>query len=217
MNPYRDVNSTCSKLWPRGYPLDSINDADHPALESVKLAKPPAIQQFLADEDPDVDAIYRLTGKLPCRFQEPERTLLLPQGSFTPYNAQCVVHSNRAFWGMLLPVTVNGRVSDIWRSFITQRLLWDLDERVAFLPAKVVHDRVFHDYLKDFQSESDLYLKSPAIIKFLAQWTSVAPTLVERIEQLWTELYERGFVEVGDLKLAQAWILSRNYPVSSKT
>lgn len=143
INPYRDVNSTCPKLWPRGYPLDNINDEGHPPLSHEKLDKPPAIQQFLADEDPDVDAIYRLTGKLPCQFGGEEKTLLVPQGSFTPYNAQCVVHSQRAFWGMLLPVTVNGRVSDIWRSYITQRLLWDLDERVAFLPAKV--DRVVVD------------------------------------------------------------------------
>lgn len=31
-------------------------------------------------------------------------------------------------------------------------------------------------------------------------------TLVERIEELWKELYERGFIELGDLKLTQAWI-----------
>ena len=30
-----------------------------------------------------------------------------------------------AFWGLLLPVTVHGRVSDIWRAYLTQKLLWD--------------------------------------------------------------------------------------------
>ena len=30
--------------------------------------------------------------------------------------------------------------------------------------------------------------------------------LVERIEELWTEFYERGFVELDDLLMAQAWI-----------
>jgi hypothetical protein len=29
---------------------------------------------------------------------------------------------------------------------------------------------------------------------------------VERLEQLWAALYSRGFVELDDLLLAQAWI-----------
>ena len=33
--------------------------------------------------------------------------------------------SQEAFWGLLLPVTVHGRVSDIWRAYLTQKLLWD--------------------------------------------------------------------------------------------
>ncbi|CAD7963601.1 unnamed protein product [Amoebophrya sp. A120] len=231
VNTYLDFQPSCGlRIWPRGYPLDHINDvhdsilipynssmsstsSSSPGPQATRAAgstatrnKPPAVQQFLADEDPDVDAIYRLTGKLPCRFEEKNKGIVVPKGKFTPYNAQCVVNLQPAFWALLLPVTVNGRVSDIWRSYIAQKLLWDIDEHVAFMPAHVVHDRVFHDYLKDFQSESDLYLKSAALVKFLSQWTSAAPTLVERIEQLWSELYERGFIEVTDLKLAQAWI-----------
>ncbi|CAD7944598.1 unnamed protein product [Amoebophrya sp. A25] len=210
VNSYLDFEPTCGeRIWPRGFPLDNINDAkdQHPQLTEMEGAKkPPAIQQFLADEDPDVDAIFRLTGQLPCRFAEKRHAVVLPKGQLTPYNAQCVVNLKSAFWALLLPVTVNGRVSDIWRSYIAQKLLWDIDEHVAFMPAHVIHDRVFHDYLKDFQSELDLYLKGGALVKFLVGWRSDAPTLVERIEQLWTELYERGFVEEGDLRLAQAWI-----------
>jgi len=168
------------------------------------------VQQFLADEDPDVDAVFRLTRKLPCGFGGlpgglPE-VLATPPQVFLPYNAQATVHLYEAFWGLMLPVTVHGRVSDIWRAYLTQKLLWDIGQVVAFQPAHVVHDRVAHDYLKDFQSEGDLYLKSTAMVGFLSRWTSDAPTLVERIEQLWAALYSRGFVELGDLRLAQAWI-----------
>jgi len=168
------------------------------------------VQQFLADEDPDVDAVFRLTRKLPCGFnglpEDLPEVLATPPQVFLPYNAQATVHLYEAFWGLLLPVTVHGRVSDIWRAYLTQKLLWDVGQVVAFHPAHVVHDRVAHDYLKDFQSEGDLYLKSTAMVAFLSKWTSDAPTLVERIEQLWAALYSRGFVELGDLRLAQAWI-----------
>jgi len=211
-NPYPSFSPSCGHIWPRGLPLDLVQGkgAENWTLEASRLERPPAVQQFLADEDPDVDAVFRLTRPLPCTFDGlpkhlPE-VMATPPQVFLPYNAQATVHLHEAFWGLLLPVTVHGRVSDIWRAYLTQKLLWDLGQLVAFAPAHVVHDRVAHDYLKDFQSEQDLYLKSTALVNFLAKWTSDAPTLVERIEQLWAALYSRGFVELGDLKLAQAWI-----------
>lgn len=212
LNPYPSFRPTCGHIWPRGFPLDYVQKplTFNMTLEAAKLDRPPAIQQFLADEDPDVDAIFRLTRPLPCSFEglaegNPE-LMAVPPKFFTPYNAQATVHLYEAFWGLLLPVTVHGRVSDIWRAYLAQKLLWDIGQVISFAPAHVVHDRVAHDYLKDFQSEQDLQLKSTAMVSFLATWSSDAPTLVERIEQLWAALYSRGFVELGDVKLAQAWI-----------
>jgi hypothetical protein len=212
LNPYPFFRPTCGHVWPRGYPLDQVRSRadENLTLSAVTLTRPPAVQQYLADEDPDVDAIFRLTRPLPCFFEGlPEgvpKLLAVPPQLFLPYNAQATVHLYDGFWGLLLPVTVHGRVSDIWRAYLTQRLLWDVGQVVSFQEAHVVHDRVAHDYLKDFQSEQDLYLKATALVSFLSQWASDAPTLVERIEQLWTALYSRGFVELGDLRLAQAWI-----------
>eukprot|EP00435_Cladocopium_sp_Y103_P048426 s749_g14.t1 len=213
LNPYPSFRPSCGHVWPRGFPLDYVQ-AQHTFNRSIRveqLERPPAVQQFLADEDPDVDAIFRLTRPLPCNFAGLEpgtpSAMAIPPQFFTPYNAQATVHLYEAFWGLLLPVTVHGRVSDIWRAYLTQKLLWDVGQLVTFLPPYVVHDRVAHDYLKDFQSEADLQLKSTALVQFLSQWSSNAPTLLERIEQLWAALYARGFVELGDVRLAQAWIL----------
>ncbi|CAJ1408489.1 unnamed protein product [Effrenium voratum] len=212
LNPYPSFRPSCGHIWPRGFPLDFVQAAAtfDRSLAPAQLSRPPAVQQFLADEDPDVDAIFRLTRPLPCTFQgqapELPAAMAIPPQYFTPYNAQATVHLYESFWGLLLPVTVHGRVSDIWRAYLTQKLLWDVGQVVSFVPPHVVHDRVAHDYLKDFQSEGDLQLKSTALVTFLAHWSSDAPTLVERIEQLWGALYARGFVELEDLRLAQAWI-----------
>jgi len=211
-NPYPSFQPTCGHIWPRGLPLDFVQgkNVENWTLQEAQLERPPAVQQFLADEDPDVDAIFRLTKPLPCHFKGlPDglpKDMAIPPGVLLPYNAQATAHLYDAFWGLLLPVTVHGRVSDIWRAYLTQKLLWDIGQVVSFSPAYVVHDRVAHDYLKDFQSESDLYLKSTAMVSFLSAWSSDAPTLVERLEQLWAALYSRGFVELDDLLLAQAWI-----------
>jgi hypothetical protein len=211
-NPYPSFRPTCGHIWPRGLPLDFVQGKgiENWTLANSQLARPPAVQQFLADEDPDVDAIFRLTRSLPCFFDglppELPEILATPPNIFLPYNAQATVHLYEAFWGLLLPVTVHGRVSDIWRAYLAQKLMWDIGQVIAFTNPHVVHDRVAHDYLKDFQSENDLYLKSTAMVAFLSKWTSDAPTLVERLEQLWAALYSRGFVELEDLSLAQAWI-----------
>ena len=45
-------------IWPRGNPLDSIHDKG--AVIDPEFSADCPIQQFLADGDPDVDAIYRL-------------------------------------------------------------------------------------------------------------------------------------------------------------
>lgn len=47
---------------------------------------------------------------------------------------QATLHFPPAYWGMLLPVTVHGRVSDIWRSYFTQALLPSTGAVTAFAP-----------------------------------------------------------------------------------
>jgi hypothetical protein len=75
------------------------------------------IQQSLADFHPDIDAIHRLTRR-PLTFSfdstTPFSALYGADGMYSPYNAQATLHHYSAFWGMLLPVSVHGRVSDIW-------------------------------------------------------------------------------------------------------
>lgn len=88
--------------------------------------------QLLADHDPDVDAIFRLSRRLPVAFGERRDVLALPSGVMAPMNAQALLVARAALWGLLLPVTVHGRVSDIWRSYAWQRLLWGCELRVAF-------------------------------------------------------------------------------------
>ena len=49
---------TDKKVWPRGIPLRCILNPEIPKVTSIEKIKV-GIWQFLADEDPDVDAIYR--------------------------------------------------------------------------------------------------------------------------------------------------------------
>jgi hypothetical protein len=75
-----------SLVWPRGFPLEKI------VQESKKppgVGRPPrpvssSIQQGLADESPDVDAIWRLVLHKPFDFEKRESIALLP-GVWCPF------------------------------------------------------------------------------------------------------------------------------------
>ncbi len=62
LNPYHYFEATCPNLWPRGMPLDFVNNKRRRVIDFVddrpgNRLRVPAVQQFLADEDPDVDAM----------------------------------------------------------------------------------------------------------------------------------------------------------------
>lgn len=110
-NPYPCFGGS-GNSWPRGFPLDAINDgmsslcdvaAPASTLSKKSVPKKLAVVQALANHDPDVDAIYRLTyppGGLPFDFDDSQTTLPghaekdlsflrgVPEGALTPYNAQ---------------------------------------------------------------------------------------------------------------------------------
>lgn len=105
-NPYGCFGGPAN-VWPRGFPLDFINDGDSTRcdavsvesyLESTETTWPLGVVQGLANHDPDVDAIYRLThppGGLPFDFDGGEPVpegrsplKIVPPAAFTPYNAQ---------------------------------------------------------------------------------------------------------------------------------
>ena len=74
-NPYPILGSTQNPCWPRGFPLEKILDAAKSG-KVEKLSKNAqsttkfGILQSLADIQPDVDAIFRLTHKTPFAFNK---------------------------------------------------------------------------------------------------------------------------------------------------
>lgn len=166
--------------------------------------------QSLANHDPDVDAIYRLTQPLPVVFDPPreDQILLVPTASYAPFNAQATLFTYEAMFMLILPVTVHGRVADIWRSYFGHRLLKDIGYRVAFTYPQVLQNRNSHNYryLADLDSEQPLYMKSGRLIEHLKGWSSHCRSLDCHFEALIIDLYEHDYVNIGDVELVQEWI-----------
>ena len=77
--------------------------------------------QGLADLDPDVDAIFRLTQPMGVSFQPDIPSVVLPEGVMCPWNSQNTLFQRDALWGLLIPVTTTFRVCDIWRRSVCSR------------------------------------------------------------------------------------------------
>lgn len=123
-----------------------------------------------------------------------DMTLLVPVHTYSPYNAQATLHTKNALWAMLLPGTVPGRVSDIWRSYFAQCIFADAGLRLVFSHPKVQQQRNEHNYLQDFNAEQDLYNKAGKLIEFLSDWDSKSDNIPQRMEALWIDLYEYGYI-----------------------
>jgi hypothetical protein len=213
-NHHPIMGASLDDSWARGFPIEMIlnkNTRGQVAYEDdLRIRnhnKEIGVIQFLADGNPDIDALHRLSKPLPMTFPlENAKSVLVPLHAYAPYNAQATIHTMNAMWAMLLPGTVPGRVSDIWRSYFAQCIFADVGLQVLFSPPKIVQERNDHEYLGDFDAEKDLYRKSGKLVEFLSQWDTSydADTIPKRMEKLWIDLYEYGYIEEDDVYTVQA-------------
>ena len=206
-NPYPWFGATFS--WPRGLPLESINAGGAKckvaAAGNFSHEHRLGVVQSLANHDPDVDAIYRLGPRgallLPFSFSAPKpRALLVLAGSaVAPFNAQATWWHAPAFAGLMLPTTVHGRVSDIWRSYVAQHAMRCKGIRLAFAAPSVEQIRNDHDYLADYMAERPLYEEAGALIRAVAD-VPCAATVDATVAAAYVALYEQGFVEREDVE-----------------
>eukprot|EP00941_MAST-03F_sp_MAST-3F-sp1_P004448 g4448.t1 len=218
-NPYESFDPVSAvdkeeSLWPRGFPLERIHDKRTTLPRRRTIVKDQknediTIIQSLADNNPDVDAVYRLTQRLPINFRSNKKARIevVPRGVLSPFNAQATIFKRSAFWGLLLPVSVTGRVSDIWRAYSTTRLLWDVGQQIAFASPWVQQCRTPHNYMSDFNAELQLYSQVDQLITVLLEWNPKANNLGGRMKELAIFLYEREFLPNRvDVLLVIAWL-----------
>ena len=192
-------------IWPRGFPLELVNarfDFDNLLLTEVFTP----IIQGLANTNPDVDAIYRLTSKLPIDFVK-NKSIALDIGSFCPFNSQNTTWSSCAFPLLYLPAYCSFRMTDIWRSFVAQRIAFEYGWSVLFMSPTVWQDRNEHNLMSDFIDEIPGYKNNLNIVDQLCA-LSLDPSETEIISNL-RKCYELfvalGLVDEDELKLLELW------------
>lgn len=197
------------KIWPRGLPLQKvIQEKDLLVKDSVNKGICP-IQQGLADENPDVDAVYRMTQSLPVYFNKTEKPYRLGKGLWCPFNSQNTTWFQEAFPLLYLPSFCTFRMTDIWRSFVAQRIAWECDWGVLFHNATVYQERNEHNLLKDFEQEVPGYLLNEKIASILGalKLKKGPENLADNMLLCYEKLIEERIIEDSkELILLEAWL-----------
>ncbi len=193
-------------IWPRGFPLEHLRQA-RPSPGSPAMCHCP-IQQGLADGDPDVDAIYRLTGELPITFDRPEHPYALGRGAWCPFNSQNTTWFREAYPLLYLPSHCSFRMTDIWRGMVAIRIAWENGWGILFHAADVFQERNEHDLLKDFADECPGYLNNRALAQRLAALNLLSGIdhIAANLRQCYGVLIDMGLVDPAERPLLEAWI-----------
>lgn len=192
-------------VWPRGFPLRRIRDAQAAPAVAGPRNVDIGIWQFLADDDPDVDAIFRLVFGTRVSFAE-RRPAVLDVGTVCPFNSQNTFFARPAFPLLYLPAFVTFRFTDILRGLVAQPALWAAGLRLAFGGATVRQERNEHDALRDFEDEIPMYLQTEAVLEAAQEVVSDARSIDGNLREVYARLEELGVVEPRELALLDAWL-----------
>lgn len=205
VNVYRYFTDT--NIWPRGFPLDKIH-AEIPQYESLTTEEIDCpIQQGLTDQNPDVDAIYRLTLQLPQSFRK-DRRVALRSRTHSPFNSQNTAWWRDAFPLLYLPARCSFRMTDIWRSFVAQAVACANDWAILFHEPTMRQERNEHDLMRDFRDEVPGYLNNSRLVEALDNLPLQRglDKLNDNLRICYEELVRLELIGREELDLVEAWI-----------
>lgn len=193
------------KIWPRGLPLELINKKTIYPEELKQQNSEIGIWQGLADNDPDVDAIYRLTSDIPCNFEK-RAPVVLEEGIVCPFNTQNTKIRKELFPLLYLPSTVTFRYTDILRGLVAQPIMWLYNYKLGFSEATVFQERNPHNYFKDFLSEIPMYQTTRVVVKAVKNCLDPDVSISENLIKAYEALKEINVVEKEEIDLLNSWL-----------
>jgi hypothetical protein len=99
-------------------------------------------------------------------------------------------------------------MTDIWRSFVAQRIAWGNGWSILFQSPTVYQERNEHNLMRDFADEVPGFLHNDRIRRILES-LSLAPgidNISANMERCYQALVDAALVGPGELKLLHAWI-----------
>lgn len=193
------------RIWPRGLPLRLINTNFELEKSLSRQFVKVGVWQGLADENPDVDAVYRLTGDKEVFFDKRD-PIVLGIGTICPFNTQNTIIKKELFPLLYLPTSVTFRYTDILRGLIAQPIMWIAGFHLGFTKASVIQKRNPHDYMKDFISEFPMYETAEDIVKIVSKSISKEVSIESNLLNSYVELLKHKIIKPREIITLEAWL-----------
>ena len=204
-NIYSHFTDSPEILWSRGFPLELIKEQEQ--LQKTKTQKCfTPILQGLADHNPDVDAIYRLTALLPRLFLPNKQLSLI--NVWSPFNSQNTIWHPEVYLLLYLPSYCPFRMCDIWRSFVAQRICFENGWGINYFSPTVRQDRNYHNLLDDFKDECAGYLNNVRMVQHLLELPLKRGThhIADNLLACYRLLIQHQWIGAQELTLVERWI-----------
>lgn len=195
---------TDEDVWPRGLPPLEADTLSELTTDGSFVMAP--VQQGLAQYSPDVDAIWRLTQDREIWFNS-TGSVLVPPGTWSPFNSQSTWWWFEAFELMYLPSYCSWRACDIIRAFITQRIMWERNQGILYVGPEVIQKRNEHDLYQDLIEEIPILMHAEEIVRVLED-VHVIPYLSNRsnVVDCYAALVREGFLPEKEMELVYTWM-----------
>jgi len=134
--------------------------------------------------------------------------LIIPSGTFAPFNSQVTTWDAALLPLMYLPQTCTFRMTDIWRSFIAAHLLQQNHYSLVFTQASAFQERNEHDLLKDFSDEVPGYTRNSSLAETIRSVpiTGENISLASDLKRIYEALVEKEFLKAQELVCLDAWL-----------
>ena len=192
-------------IWPRGYPLSLLKQEPNYFIENTH--KRPSIINGLVENDPDVDALFRLI----CNHQESiqwekDKCILINNKNVCVFNTQNTFWLNPAlFMCLLIPCSVSFRYCDILRGIINNIILKRTNNYMMYSSPNVTQNRNEHNLIHDFKSEYEMYIHNEHILEFIEKDTEHLTSTKELLTVIYQNLLLHNVITQKDVDILKRW------------
>ena len=213
-NIYSYFSDNNIPFWPRGFPLQLINNPDSD-VKSNDVSKSQGcnvgVWQCMVDGDPDVDAIHRLLFNNTPQFTDND-ALIMGNNIFCAFNSQNTLWLDSELFPLLyLPSTVSFRFTDILRGYIAQVVVNASSKHWGFYQATAYQERNEHNLMNDFRSEVSMYSNMNEIFHIIYDSCKINHSISDNLINCYSELYKNDYVEENELKILNSWMADLNH------
>jgi len=192
-------------IWARGFPLSLLKNNPNYLIEDTN--NQPSIINGLVENDPDVDALFRIICNHQDSIQWDKNKCILINNTNV-----CVFNTQNTFWlnpelfiCLLIPCSVSFRYCDILRGIINNIILKKTNNYMMYSSPNVIQNRNEHNLINDFKSEYEMYIHNENILNFIENNIENISSVKELLFLIYNNLLVNNVITQKDVDILNKW------------